>query len=395
VDSLNVENVDKKESLEEQLLVSLEKLLSDYNHEISEGLSAGLNALLSAFKCQGVSLTRQNTEQPVLVFGKANLSRLLEKHIDSHIVEMQKVLHDDLNLDIHLTKSSLINFKLSKVSEYCDNLMNAARSVSLNIELNASYRIVSDLTIIRFFILNIYSLVSDFSFKKCKACFRKILSNKYCWLHKTANVDFYQQTIRVMKFQDLENKNFIENWKNKREWLGDHPNLIPSGMGQHKLMVNEQINSYKNTVAIPHDIYDLVKSFSQVDWKCGKNAIDNFIKSELPMVNTIVEGLTTDADSFSDYVRIIYKPNILDNRYETSTSELWFFFTLLEAEYWFKAEDLAKSVPDLRVKNTLKRDEKIIKLRREGMSLRKISNEVNFSKSLIEKICKNIRNQKL
>ena len=141
-----------------------------------------------------------------MVFGKANLSSLLEKHIDSHIVEMQKVLHDDLNLDIHLTKSSLINFKLSKVSEYCDNLMNAARSVSLNIELNASYRIVSDLTIIRFFILNIYSLVSDFSFKKCKACFRKILSNKYCWLHKTANVDFYQQTIRVMKFQNLENK---------------------------------------------------------------------------------------------------------------------------------------------------------------------------------------------
>ena len=108
------------------------------------------------------------------------------------------------------------------------------------------------------------------------------------------------------------------------------------------------------------------------------------------MVNTIVEGLTTDADSFSDYVRIIYKTNILDNRYETSTSKLWFFFTLLEAEYWFKAEELAKSVPDLRVKNTLKRDDKIIKLRREGMSLRKISNEVNISKSLIERICKNM-----
>lgn len=390
MDSLRVENVGKKESLEEQLLVSLEKLLLDYNHEISEGLCAGLNALLSAFKSQGVSLTRQNAEQPVLVFGKANLSRLLKQNIDPHIFEMQKILHNDLNLDIHLTESSLINFKLNKVSEYCDNLLNAARSVSLNIELNASYRIASDLTIIRFFILNIYSLVSDFSFKTCKACFRKVLTNKYCWLHKTANVNFYQQTMRVMKFQDLENKIFIEDWKNKRGWLGDHPNLIPSEIGKYKLMVNENINTYKNTVAITQPIYDLLKSFSQLDWKCGKNAIDNFIKNELPMVNTIVQGLTTDADSFSDYVRIIYKPNFLDNRYETSTSELWFFFTLLEAESWFNAEELAKSVPDLRVKNTLKRDEELIMLRREGMSIRKISKELNISKSLVEKKCKNI-----
>jgi hypothetical protein len=151
-----------------------------------------------------------------------------------------------------------------------------------------------------------------------------------------------------------------------------------------------KVDAYKTSIAIPQDIYNLVKSFSQVDWSAGRNAIDNFIRNELPLLNNVIGGMTREVDSFSEYIRRIYKPRFLDNRYETSTSELWFFFTLLEAESYYKAELEAENTPDLRIKDTTERDKEIMRLRKEGGSYRKIANEIKVSKSLVEKICKNI-----
>ncbi|WP_157532802.1 helix-turn-helix domain-containing protein [Moritella dasanensis] len=377
-------NVDKN------FVVLLDKLLLEHKSEVSDGLFKNLETLLSDLKKKGVSFTGINKYQPVLIYGKSNLSRLLKQYVDPHLFAMQDALHKHLYLDISLTESSLIDFKYGQVTEYCDNLQRVAKRLSDNVELNIKYNATSDISFIRIFLLNIHSLVSTDSFKTCKVCFRRILSKRYCWLHKSDDNKFYNQTIRVTKFKNVEMNKFIEKWKAKRAFLGDHPHLIAMESGQYSGTQGELINADETSVAIPEDIYNLIKSFSQPTWIDGGEAIESFIKHELPLVNRITEEQTKKVDSFSKYVKRIYKSDFLDNRYETSVSELWFFFTLLDAECWLEARIEAEKEPDLRMKNTVERDNEIMKLREEGMSYRKIGKEINISKSLVEKVCKSI-----
>lgn len=385
-----VENIENKTSLEERLVVTLDKLLSEYRNAISKDLFNSLNTMLNVLKMKGVSLTDSDKYQPVLVFGKTNLSSLLKDHVDPHLSSLENIFHKHHYPDVHFSECSLLNFRFGGVEEYCDNLLITSQRSSDDIDLNNKYKLTSDITLIRLFLLNIYSLASTYSFKTCKACFRRIFSKKYCWLHKSGDKEFYMQAKRVGKFQDAEIKTFIEKWKIKREVLGEYPNLISQEGGKIIGSKSDNVSAYYSSVAIPLDIFNLIKSFVQPNWRDGGAAIEEFIKSELPSINKIIGGQTKEVNTFSEYIRRIYTPNFLDNRYETSTSEIWFFFTLLEAESWFDAEFKSEHSPDLRIKNTFIRDEEIFKLRKKGDSFRKIAKEVSVSKSLVEKICKNI-----
>jgi hypothetical protein len=395
MDTLVVENVENKTSLKERLVIALDKLLSEYRNSISKDLFNSLNNMLDGLKTKGASLTDCKKYQPVLVFGKKNLSILLKEHVDPHLSALEDVLHKHQYLEIHFTECSQLNFRFSGVEEYCDNLLTASLRLAHDLDLNTKYQLTSDITLIRLFLLSIYSLATTYTFKTCKACFRRIFSKKYCWLHKSGEKEFYMQAKRVGNFQRPELKEFIEKWKVKREVLGEYPNVISKEGGNIIGTNSDNVSAYHSSVAITLDILHLIESFTQPNWCNGGTAIEAFIESNLPLLNKVIGGQTKEVNSFSEYIRRIYTPNFLDNRYETSTSVIWFFFTLLEAESWFDAEIKAGNRPGLRIKNTLNRDKEIFRLRKKGDSYRQIAKEVNVSKSLVEKICKNISKPKI
>ena len=372
------------------LVKLMEMALNDYKKKSSKVLIEKVQALIDKLNKNEISLTDSKNIQPVLVFGRLNMSILLKQHIDPHLLLINESLSEQGNLHTALPECSTLDFTSQRFTDYCDNLLFISKDYANNIMLNHSINVTADLSLIRLILLSIQSATSMLSFKTCKLCFRRILVDKYCWLHKSGASDAYIKRKIHSKNENDELKIFIEKWKDKRKFLGELPNFLPDSFDSLDSISAQGIPAYGTSIRISNDIYKLIKSFSQPDWNKGKAALDLFIRKEVPALGNILKGQTDEVDSFNDYVRRVYSPNFLDNRYEISISDLWFFFTLLEANLHFNEMEKARKNYSLKVNQKFERDKKILELKKEGLSYRNIAIEVQVSKTTVEKVCKGI-----
>jgi len=365
VDNLDFKGENVVLSRVDQLSFLIPNLLKSYRGLVAESLISNLNGFLNEIK-QGIAISKEGSS-PKSIFGRANLNQLMERWIDPYLAELSDAISEERLCQLGDLKCASIDFKCGGSAKWADSLLDISRKTSLRAELPYNQKVSAELDLIRQFILIVQSVISSEKYRGCKYCFRRIISDKACWLHKAGVPDFYKKAVKVDSYKNQDFGEWVDTWKSKRILLGDCVEVACTNYGG--------VDAYVPAVLVPSEVYEMLKSFTDLPWSDASELLDSFLKSSAPHVYMRVAGVSDEVDCFEQYVYAIYDNQNLDNRYETSTSALWFLLTVMEAEAWFRAEKVAQ-FSNVRKKDNTERDREIMRLSAEGYSVRKISEKI-------------------
>lgn len=367
----------------DELTFLMPKLLKSYRGLVAESLISNLNGFLNEIK-RGIAISKEENS-PTNIFGRANLNQLIERWIEPYLAELGNVIAEEKLCRSGDLKCASIDFNCGGAVKWADSLLDLSRKTYLCAELPFNQHVSAELDLIRQFILIIQSVVSHEKYRCCKYCFRRIISGKACWLHKTVVPGFYKKTIKVGSYKNQDFGEWLDTWKSTRILLGDCIEVACRDHGG--------ADAYVPSVVVPDEVYDMLKSFTDLPWPDASSLLDSFLKSSAPHVYMRVAGVNDEVECFEQYIHAIYSSQNLDNRYETSTSALWFLVTVMEAEVWFRAEKIA-GFSNIREKDNSERDREIIRLSEKGYSVREISKKlyselgIKVGKTTVSKVLK-------
>jgi hypothetical protein len=338
--------------------------------------------IVKTIKTEGVAVDKKGTKGNRMIFGKKTLSKLLNRYIDPLLDKINLTLKP---LDYSLKYCSDLDFQYSGISKYCSTIADTTKLVASLSNAEFDRGVIADLDLIRLLMISLHSVISKKGYLKCGCCYRRILSHKYCRYHSSSHSDFYMLSKRLSNYQDNGLSESIKKWQDKRAILGDFVEVFSLRTLTNNTVLPKEFNSHTPAVEVDFEIFIILMKISKWPWEVASDYIEHWI-TNLPEVCKIISGASKKVSSFKEYVRLVYSKEYLDNEYEHSTSAMWFYTTLLEAQSWLNAENESNRDSDKRYKDNSDRDNIIFTLVKQGLSIRNISERVGLGKSRVHKI---------
>lgn len=355
--------------VESSLIVNLEGLLREFDGKCSSAFYSSISEMLNVLK----KSESVKTGSTMYSWGIATGTGLLSKYVDGHFNQCLAI-RDSIGFgsDVKIELPSKILSSEKKVKGWGFEVADLSQSAWVIKQLN----VASDLELIRLATL----ILRDYLFKKkevtyCALCFRVTRTRKYCWHHSSDDPTF-RQNIKIGNVLKSDEK--FKKHLAKRKLRGAYGEN-PKGNAKELSSLLENSNWEESSLAL----IQLMREYLPT--------IFLLLGDKLNAPNGLLtyKFLKERYSSLSDFISRVYSPKVLDNRFEASRSAFWFVNTLAIAEGWYKAELETKVNRSKQKRSMSKRNNLVFSLRDQGLSVRKIAEQVGIGKSRIQKILTN------
>ncbi|MAF16255.1 MAG: hypothetical protein CMG93_09750 [Marinomonas sp.] len=351
-----------------------------YESEISQHLMSQVHLLLENLEKGFVLGSGKNSKK------SNSISMIVNANIGEHFKDLSERLAAEGYIglrDINLTQ---LDYRSKSTKDIVDKLNHAYTWRSNHI---ANDLHTSDISFIRLIFLHIHSYYKvkyEKQRKVCKYCFRVALSRNTCHLHNIS-VDhknrYEAEKISAQIAASDKAKESMQKYRDIRKNLS-----LSSPLNSHDTSLIDALPLLRDA-----ELIDLKKTIEKEIWPLSQTFLKIWMSENTPKVYEKLQNQFSKACSFNDFVRIAYEdPSLLDNRYDFFRSFEIFIMTLLRAEIWFIAEELANKAQDKRKKSSiaLERDQKILELRHSNadITIREIAELVSCGKSTVSKVLK-------
>ncbi|SHF84244.1 hypothetical protein SAMN02745753_02729 [Marinomonas polaris DSM 16579] len=377
-------------------------ITTEGNENNFQMLIKNINSIVLDFKKNSKDIVFQESLSSLL--SDIENQNTIRKGINKNIFGLKTAKYFfQIHLDFHFNNTIISNHLLHEKTEefiFKKTIKSPSRIVSRKSELKKWNQEIKELIKLKKGNFDIESkrletirlitlIVRDYCYKEkvkyCSICYRRILKNSYCSYHLSSSPDFYKDVIKIKHYL---NESRIKKHLNQREMrnsLGDF--YIERSPDSLSKIISERSNRVK-FAAIAYLLSEelvTLKSFI-----CQKLLI------ALPDFNEDI--LLEHFSEFEDFSKWLYSANVLDNPLE-NTSIFWLLNNMIIADEFLRAsneyrKENAKLVEiqnsrqtiDARRKDTEERDQEIRKMKKHGVSYRKIATQFNLSKSRIAEI---------